>query len=273
MKRFPFHSLLLLIALTVPGQAKADDSGAEILERVVNGKVYVFARLNRISDLTVNISVDMKNMNANRKTPFHEEISGVGDHTLVVLSAKKKNQPWSYYWHFDWKYGHALHKKPQPYLYQLPYRGSKRYVTQGPYGSFSHGPGSQDEDAYDFKMPIGTPICAARPGIVAAYRSDCSKGGMTSQNLKDYNYVVIRHDDGTYAEYAHCKKDGVLVKLGQKVRAGQMIALSGNTGHTSSPHLHFVAFYTVSGTKRITIPIQFRSPAGKPYVPTEGHWY
>ncbi len=50
---------------------------------------------------------------------------------------------------------------------------------------------------------------------------------------------MVRHVDGTVARYIHLKKNGVLVRLGNKVRQGQKIALSGNTGQTGGPHLHF----------------------------------
>lgn len=56
------------------------------------------------------------------------------------------------------------------------------------------------------------------------------------------NYVTLRHSNGEWSQYVHLKYRGSLVKLGEKVRQGQPIALSGNTGFSAAPHLHFHVF-------------------------------
>lgn len=79
----------------------------------------------------------------------------------------------------------------------------------------------------DWATPTGTPIVASCGGTVV-------KAGWGS----GYGYVVyINHEDGRQTRYAHLSK--VQVKVGQKVKQGEQIALSGNTGITSGPHLHF----------------------------------
>lgn len=79
----------------------------------------------------------------------------------------------------------------------------------------------------DWATPVGTPIYASSGGTVA-------KAGWGS----GYGYVVyINHTDGRQTRYAHLSK--VLVKAGQTVKQGERIALSGNTGVSSGPHLHF----------------------------------
>ena len=50
---------------------------------------------------------------------------------------------------------------------------------------------------------------------------------------------MVQHADGTVARYMHLKLGGVLVALDEAVKQGQRIALSGNTGQTGGPHLHF----------------------------------
>ncbi|MCT1606771.1 M23 family metallopeptidase [Nesterenkonia massiliensis] len=52
------------------------------------------------------------------------------------------------------------------------------------------------------------------------------------------NRVVIQHDDGTYAAYAHLKRGSVRVRRGQRIRAGDQLAAVGNTGNSTQPHLH-----------------------------------
>ena len=79
----------------------------------------------------------------------------------------------------------------------------------------------------DFAVPTGTAIRATSGGVV-------TKAGWGS----GYGYVVyIKHPDGKESRYGHCSK--VLVKAGQSVKQGEKIALSGNTGISTGPHLHF----------------------------------
>ncbi len=79
----------------------------------------------------------------------------------------------------------------------------------------------------DFAMPIGTPITAPSDGVVESVRSHYAAG----------RYVVIRHDNGYRTRYLHLSKP--LVSRGERVSMGQRIALSGNTGRSTGPHLHY----------------------------------
>lgn len=79
----------------------------------------------------------------------------------------------------------------------------------------------------DFALPVGTPVLAVGDGeVIVAKRS----GGAG-------NYVAVRHGRQYMTRYMHLKK--LLVKPGQKVKRGDRIALSGNTGRSTGPHLHF----------------------------------
>lgn len=85
-------------------------------------------------------------------------------------------------------------------------------------------------------MPIGTRICAARGGDVVAVRDTFEDGN--GVDLEE-NFVFVRHDDGTIARYFHLTRAGALVEIGQRVRQSDVIGLSGNTGKSNGPHLHF----------------------------------
>jgi hypothetical protein len=145
-------------------------------------------------------------------------------------------------------------------VFRRPFEGDFKLI-QAPHGTFSHFEGSQDEEAWDWAMPEGTPVLAAREGVVVATRSDCSLGAVDEALKSDANDVIIRHGDGTFAEYQHLREGGVLVKLGARVAAGQPIGESGNTGYTSRPHLHFSVFHTIDGTLRRTLPVSFGQEA------------
>ncbi|MFF2849857.1 M23 family metallopeptidase [Streptomyces sp. NPDC058001] len=84
----------------------------------------------------------------------------------------------------------------------------------------------------DFAVPVGTPVKAASAGTVV------KAGGNGGGDGPAYgNAIVVKHSNGKYSQYAHLSK--INVKIGQSVSAGQNIALSGNTGNSSGPHLHF----------------------------------
>ncbi|WP_237386407.1 murein DD-endopeptidase MepM [Xenorhabdus sp. Sc-CR9] len=79
----------------------------------------------------------------------------------------------------------------------------------------------------DFAMPIGTPVLAVGDGEVIVAKFDGAAG----------NFIAIRHGRQYTTRYMHLRK--LLVKPGQKVKRGERIALSGNTGRSTGPHLHF----------------------------------
>lgn len=84
----------------------------------------------------------------------------------------------------------------------------------------------------DYAVSVGTSVKAAHGGTVV------KAGGNGAGDGPAYgNAVVIKHDDKTYSQYAHLSQ--VNVSPGQTVKTGEKIALSGNTGNSSGPHLHF----------------------------------
>ncbi|MHC5010062.1 MAG: M23 family metallopeptidase [Planctomycetota bacterium] len=150
--------------------------------------------------------------------------------------------------------------------YFLPYRGgtSRACVQTGP-GPFSHE-GSQAY-AVDFAMPLGTPVHASRGGRVVGVKEDSDRGGMSEAYAEFGNYVHVLHGDGTRATYLHLQKDGALVAEGDVVSRGQVVGLSGCTGWSAMPHVHFQvdARDPTTGAWR-SIPFQFAdvAPDGRP---------
>lgn len=154
-------------------------------------------------------------------------------------------------------------KKDSSYVYTLPFEHKKKvFLIQAYESMFSH----KGERALDFKIKNGTTICAARAGIVTAIRDDSDKGGLKPENLSDGNYIFIRHDDGSIANYWHFKKEGVLVNVGDTIKTGQPIGLSGNTGYSAFPHLHFeVQGYDAAGN-HVQLPTRFYTREGTIYL-------
>ena len=75
------------------------------------------------------------------------------------------------------------------------------------------------------------------------------------------NFVRVRHDDGSEAVYLHLKQGSVSVRVGQRVAVGSPLALSGNTGNSSGPHLHFVV-QRATEAGLVSIPYEFNQPVG-----------
>ncbi len=151
--------------------------------------------------------------------------------------------------------------RPQDYDYRLPFDYGRVRVDQGPGGSFSHSD-PQNLHAVDFAVPEGTRIVAAREGLVMQVESDYDKAGLNSEKYGGRaNFIRILHPDGSMAVYAHLQPEGAQVRVGQYVSKGQYIALSGNTGFSTAPHLHFVVQVN-RGMRLESVPFRMFGPLG-----------
>src|SRR5262249_40529935 len=144
-------------------------------------------------------------------------------------------------------------------------------VAQGQDGAFSHT--QEERFALDFSMPVGTPVVAARDGVVVLVRDEFDRGAPDPAYKKRANLVFVRHSDGTLGEYAHLLKGGMRVKFGDRVRAGQVLALSGNTGYSRGPHLHFMVFRAKDSKSRESLSVRFVTKEGSGMVLEEGKSY
>ena len=132
---------------------------------------------------------------------------------------------------------------------------------QGYFGIFSH----KERAALDFKMKRGTHILAVRDGIVIRVKEDGSRGGWSRKWRSHGNNIVIQHSDNSRSGYWHLQKDGALVKVGDTVRQGQLIGLSGKTGYAATPHLHFIVWKSSGGNWR-QIATRFQTSKGIKYL-------
>lgn len=166
----------------------------------------------------------------------------------------------------SWREGWGLargtpHATGEP-RYRLPFDATHFTVGQAPEGRFSHRD-AENRHAVDFTLPEGTPVLAARAGRVIDLQSGFSGNGLDPQRDRlRANYVRIRHLDGSIAVYAHLQHEGVRVRRQQWVEAGQLIALSGNTGYSTAPHLHF-AVQRPQGGRMVSLPVQIDTPRGR----------
>lgn len=158
----------------------------------------------------------------------------------------------------------SLEKYDTLYNYGLPFLKAKRYkVLQGQNTNFTHK-GSFSKFAIDFKMDIGQTICAIRDGKVIRIKENFNEGGKEKKYKNKANFIVIAHNDGTFSQYVHLKKDGVIVQEGENVKKGQAIGFSGNTGMSTEPHLHF-AVYKPTKNGLVSIPFRLNAIPSKKY--------
>ncbi len=155
------------------------------------------------------------------------------------------------------------------YVYSLPYETQKSHlIVQGYFGIFSH----KERAALDFKMKRGTNIVAARDGVVMRVKEDGSKGGWNKKYRSQGNNIVIQHPDNSRSGYWHLQKDGALVNVGDTVRQGQVIGLSGKTGYAAMPHLHFIVWGVDSRGQWQQIATRFQTKKGVKYL-KPWKWY
>ena len=152
-------------------------------------------------------------------------------------------------------------------LYRLPFPDRRTFPITQAYGGSSITHTTPDTlYAVDFTMPVGTPIIAARAGTIIKVDHTNEYTGQEPILLNKANTIIILHDDGTMALYAHLAPGQPLVNVGQHVSEGQQIAVSGNTGYSTGPHLHFAVLKnTIDGNGAPhLISLSFRFYVGQP---------
>ena len=274
--------LLLAIALvtTAVGRESPNDQEEAVRIRQIKSSdsVRLFVENRAACDVTVTLKVLTNNGRVSRVKPMTATYPAYSETEAARVSAQDSSKRWKWRCRFDWVPGRMRSPgrsglpSDKNILYRLPFEQGRSYrVAQGYNGTQTHE--GRDQYAVDFAMKKGTPVCAARGGVVVNLKESSKTGGSDEKFREDSNYVCIAHTDGTVAEYHHLHYDGVLVEIGQHVEAGQRIAISGNTGYSTGPHLHFGVYSAVNGRRRQSHPITFATGQGRVSNPIEGRTY
>lgn len=155
------------------------------------------------------------------------------------------------------------HAVPRDVVYSLPVEESGFELGQGFHGGYSHGD-EANRYAIDLIVDEGTPVLAARDGVVVAAMSGHAEGGADRALADRANFVRVLHEDGSMALYAHLQEGGVNVRTGDRVHLGQVLGYAGSTGFSSGPHLHF-AVQVNGGMRLVAVPFRMIGPDG--YLP------
>jgi murein DD-endopeptidase MepM/ murein hydrolase activator NlpD len=154
-------------------------------------------------------------------------------------------------------YDRAIFGDPEESEYILPFPVGSAYPIYQSYCWCAGG--HRNQLAYDFTIPIGDTIVAARDGVVREVQEDSPDNG---QGYGEHNRVYIQHEDGTAAVYAHLMQNSVIVEPGDIVKTGQFFAFSGNSGESDVPHLHFGVYENYPPVEGLDVPVNFRNAEG-----------
>ena len=215
-------------------------------ELVLHNNLYAPVEIELVLENQANIAGGLQ-------PPIRQVIAPRSSVTLVTLTAKNPAQSVQYKPKLRYALGDP-NMLPAAHEYPLAWRGGPFRLTQGANGKYSHFT-PKSRYALDIAMPEGTPIIAARSGVVVKIEN---KQTVHSTHPAG-NFVRILHDDGTMGVYLHLQTGSVGVSAGQRVEEGELLARSGNTGNSTGPHLHFVVQRNI-GLEVESIPFDFNQP-------------
>jgi murein DD-endopeptidase MepM/ murein hydrolase activator NlpD len=211
--------------------------------------------------------LEKKNISSNPQLPARIVIKADTKEEVLRIWPAKRNKSFSYEYSYRYCFGDSAAKHRPIKPYRPPFKtGNAFYVSQAFHGVYSHT-NPQSEYAIDIAMPEGTPVCAAREGIVMDIANDFFTGGTDREDYtRRANFIRIQHDDGTMALYAHLTVETIRIGVGRKVSEGEIIAESGNTGFSSGPHLHF-AILKNTNMELISLPFRIENSEGYAVTP------
>jgi murein DD-endopeptidase MepM/ murein hydrolase activator NlpD len=203
-----------------------------------------------------------RNLNPSAPSTGNSLVPPLEETFLMELAPIEASSPVEVSFSYQYLYGHpgAHHRPEEPY--RLPYASDDAHTVSQAYPDVMTHATDANRYAIDFEMPVGTKVFAARGGLVIETQEDFTGAGLDPEfDVDRANYVRILHDDGTLALYGHLSWHSLAVQSGDRVRRGQYIAASGNTGFSSGPHLHFVVQLNRAGAME-SVPVRFAGAQG-----------
>ncbi|PJZ69900.1 hypothetical protein CH373_13385 [Leptospira perolatii] len=220
--------------------------------------------------MTVDLEISGTNVSSLPNSSLSLVIDSREPKKVAEIGPIDSGQPWKFSIRSIASFGKLDSVHEDSYIYTLPYHG-KSWIGQGYDGKQAHT--GDSKYSLDFVLQEGTPIFAARDGLVVSLQDQYSQGGFDPKLIEKANYVLISHSDGTIAMYGHLQKSGVLVSVGDQVSAGQKIGISGNTGYSTGPHLHFEVYSPRKGRRKKSFPTFFLTELGESEILSEGNAY
>jgi murein DD-endopeptidase MepM/ murein hydrolase activator NlpD len=202
----------------------------------------------------------LQNLQRPVRLPVERVVPARSTATLVFLEVVERGAPTAVESSVSIDLG-ASDTQPEDYLYGMPFGGAEaRPLMQGFNSSDTHMFGMRY--SLDFGMPEGTPVVAARSGIVVHVQDGFTAGGIDPDLLDRANMVVVGHADGTMASYGHLSP-GLLVAVDDEVEEGDLLGYSGATGFAGRPHLHFHVGVRALGDPGRTVRFRLKDATGR----------
>lgn len=260
----PLFLLVLCLAAT-PAHADLKDYPFKLNYRAEEGGQVVVTQNNGPAAILAIVKLDNSvNIVADHPSPIVVVVKPKESKTVAMVHAADAGKGYRLSTSCAFSIGDPDAIQDSSALYRLPFMdGQATTIGQVLGGRITTHTGPDSRYAVDFVVPIGTPVLAARKGVVVDVDQGYTEGGNDPKYKA--NHVLILHEDGTLATYAHFSANRVTVSLGQKVEAGTLIGYSGNTGYSTGPHLHFAVLTntrTSDGTaKYVSVPVTFVNDA------------
>jgi len=286
MKTIPF-ALALFAWLPALAQYPDDDSFQFRIEEIRSSNnssqnIRFVATNNTAGPVSLFFGLTGSNLTVDKSLPLTLVIPPNSTQDIVQVTQTTRWEPLHSKLRYSYQPGNIFMSPDRNARYILPFQKDAKFlVVQGPAGMGVPGTlVTHDNDysryAYDFGVSEGTPVIAAREGMVLDVRDHFTTGAPDPSLSNRANFVAIMHDDRSIAYYLHLSPRSALVKSGQWVWAGEHIGYSGNTGYTYGPHLHFDVRRAAVSEKgevvQMSIPVDFyqRDGWGERIVLDEG---
>ena len=210
-----------------------------------------------------------QNIDAQPPLPLRLVLAPLSETQAVHLGPVDAQRSFGYQLRYSSMPGDYRAQQSADARYRLPFSSSQRFGVAQAFGGKATHTDKQNYYAVDIVMPEGTPVLAAREGVVMTVDNDFFGAGLDMSQYGDRaNNIRVVHSDGTMAVYAHLQLEGAKVAVGDRVRVGQELAISGDTGYTSGPHLHFCVQVN-SNMQLISVPFEFTGSDGD-FTPMPG---
>jgi hypothetical protein len=209
---------------------------------------------------------EFENLASSVNLPVVTVVPGNSVLEVIRLQSVDTRKGWHYRLRYRYRWGSYTASHDPAAMYRVPWLDGRTFVIgQAPGGPVMTHFSASSREAVDVPMPEGTPILAARAGIVFQTVSENDAGGADESFRSKANVVRVLHNDGTIGNYVHLMHEGVAVRQGERIEPGRIIGYAGSTGQSTGPHLHFAVTRVMRDGDELTeVSEPFSFYVGKP---------